>query len=161
MPSISDFMALTPEQLVYTALVPALIIFAIFWGILESMKLFGRKVNFVLALSMTIATAFSPVFSWISYYVINLASLVGVGTFGIVLIVGIIIWGLKRGLDMYYEFDPYKKLEMLERKRAEVAEKKRNIGDDPKKQRELTEQYNNLTDEINEIRMRLGLKMKT
>lgn len=98
--------ASNPNSLLTTVLLPFLLIFVILWGILNVMKIFGpegRKINFIIALVITIFVAFTDAWGVIAT---QLAVATGVFTyimFFAVFILGTIFWAIGRTRGVYHE----------------------------------------------------------
>lgn len=98
--------ASNPNSLLTAVLLPFLLIFVILWGILNVMKIFGpegRKINFIIALVITIFTAFTDAWGVVAT---QLAAFTGVFVyvmFFAVFILGTIFWAIGRSRNVYGE----------------------------------------------------------
>jgi len=103
--TISDILPPPYSEYAITYFVPFIILFAIFWGVLSTMKVFNKKINVFLALIFPLVFMFGApeTFLWFSNYLISLGSFLAVGAFVAVFVFGIIRWGLQRGHDVYVE----------------------------------------------------------
>jgi len=137
MPILEDLLATTPNELLYTMFLPFIIVFAIFFGVLSSLRFFSKKINLVLSLALTVTAAYGGLFTWVATYLMPFGAYFGVAAFAIVFFVGIAIWGLGRGKDIYYEsVGGEKKLEEINKKIEKLYEKYRNESN-PEKKRAL------------------------
>jgi asparagine N-glycosylation enzyme membrane subunit Stt3 len=96
-----------PNLLLTTVLLPFLLVFVIFWGILRMVKIFGtdqtaNKITLVVSLVVTIFVAFTDAWGLLAT---QLAAATGVFTyimfFG-VFILGTILWAIGRTQDVYH-----------------------------------------------------------
>jgi len=92
--------SLLAENLVQQFFLPFILTFAIFWGLLEVLRIFNRRINLVLALGITIAAAYGGLFTVLSTYLLQLGAFAGVLAFVLVFIVGAAMWALGRGEEM-------------------------------------------------------------
>ena len=120
------------EQLFQGLLLPALIIFAILWALLGSIRVFNRKINLVLSLALTILVVGSPQFVYFSTYLTQLGAQVAIAAFFLLFAVGSVFWFLRKGTDIYYEQNPSKRIERLVKKKAECLRKARQAADNGK-----------------------------
>jgi hypothetical protein len=112
------------QGLIFQAIVPFVVIFAVFWGILEMTRLLNGKTRIVLAVAFTLAVFFSPFWLIISTYILNLGAFLAVGMFVLIFIFGTLRWGLGRSVDIYHETGGYeKKIRDLNKKLGDLAEK--------------------------------------
>jgi uncharacterized membrane protein len=93
---------------VFQVFIPFLILFAILWGLLEAINVFGSsRVKLVIALGFTLIASFTN--SWILAYIATLGAYMAVVLFGVLFLFGILRWGLGRGHDIYLETSSYEK----------------------------------------------------
>jgi len=97
MPIIDFLQGLQVENLFQSFFLPFVLTFVIFWGLLEALRVFNRRINLVLALGITIAAGYGGLFAWLSSYMLTLGAYVGLAAFVIIFIVGAIVWALGRG----------------------------------------------------------------
>ncbi len=129
MPQLSDYIKIPQEQFVFQFMLPFIIVFAILWGVLTSMKVFERKINLVLAFAMSVGFAFTNLFVWFSTYIINLGSYVALGGFIIIFVLGIFRWMFGRGRDVYYDTQPSsEKLERIDKEIERLYEKREHAS---------------------------------
>lgn len=124
-----------PVEVIFRGLIlPLLIIFAIIWGILSSIRVFGRKVNIILSLSITVLIATTPQFSLLVAYITQMGGNVAIVAFGILLIFGTLAWAFRSGRDIYDEAGGYsRRLMKLDEKESKLMEKYNKTGDPHKK----------------------------
>ena len=96
-----DFLSNT---FIFQNFVPFIILFAILFGLLESIGKFRLKTNLVVAIGFALIAVYTN--PWVLSYIATLGSSAAVVLFGILFLFGIIRWGLGRGKDIYYETAP-------------------------------------------------------
>lgn len=122
--TLEQLFTLAPEQLLYQIFIPFIIIFAILWGVLTGLGIFGSKINLILSLALTIAITFTDAFVIFSTYLFQLGGYVAIIAFVGVFMFSLIVWAFRRGVESYYEHGPAeKRLERLTKDIAKVAEK--------------------------------------
>lgn len=104
MPTISDFFPALPTNFIYTLILPFIILFAIFWGLLSALNIFrNNKVNTVLALALTLTIFFTGGFDIFTTFLFQSTTTLAVVIFTLVFIIGIISWAVGRTRDIYHE----------------------------------------------------------
>ena len=98
---LSYIQSLGIDQLLFGLVFPFLVIFAIFWGLLATMRIFGTKVNTVLALILSLVILPTPAFVWFATYLVQLGSTLALVVFIAIFVFGVIRWGFSRGKDIY------------------------------------------------------------
>ena len=120
---------------------PFILVFTLLWATLSLVKIFSWRINFVLAFVVTVLTAMSPWFAFISQYVILIGPLTAVGIFLALFVVGGLVWAIGRGKEIYYtSAGQYKKIEHLNKELAKHQKKlaeARDRGDTVKVNKEL------------------------
>lgn len=111
---------LLAESLVQQFFLPFILTFAIFWGLLEVLRIFNRRINLVLAFGITIAAAYGGLFSFLSEVLLQLGAMAGIVAFTLVFIVGVVMWALGRGGDI---ISPGRKARKLREKIEKLYEK--------------------------------------
>lgn len=102
MVSIEDFLPIVPqENILYGFFLPLLLIFAILYGALLVVKLFNKRINFVLALIFTLLTTATPAFAWFSSVLPTYGAVLAVGAFAAIFIIGTIRWSWSKGRETY------------------------------------------------------------
>jgi hypothetical protein len=96
-----------PNLLLMGVLLPFLLVFVIFWGMLNMIKIFGegpvaRKVNIILSLCVAILAGITPAWSIITGMAAFLGQFSWVA-FVIVFIIGTILWMAGRTRGVYHE----------------------------------------------------------
>lgn len=124
MPLLEFLAALTLEEMVFFVFLPFIMIFAIFWGILSGMRVFGQRVSLILALVMSLIIASTEAFVWFSTFIMGLGAITGVIAFAGVFFIGVIFWAFGRGREFYDEAVGYERnLEKIDRKLEELYKK--------------------------------------
>lgn len=98
-----ELMSLPLEQVIRTFLLPFLILFAIVFAILTTLNIFKRKINIVVALGLTILASSTEQFTLFTLYLTQLGGQFALTAFFIVFILGVSMWALGRGREIYYE----------------------------------------------------------
>jgi len=98
---LSYIQSLQIDQLLFSLLLPFLVLFAIFWGLLSTMRIFNSKVNIILALVFSAIILPTPAFVWFATFLVQLGTTLALGVFILIFIFGAIRWGLSRGRDIY------------------------------------------------------------
>src|SRR3989338_771469 len=98
---LSYIQSLGIDQLLFGLVFPFLVIFAIFWGLLATMRIFGTKVNTVLALILSLVILPTSAFVWFATYLVQLGSTLALVVFIAIFVFGVIRWGFSRGKDIY------------------------------------------------------------
>jgi len=101
--ALADLIGVPFDQLFQGLLLPALIVFAILWALLNSVKVFNRKINTVLAAALTLMVAVTPQFTLFTAYIAQLGAQVAIAAFFLLFAFGTIVWALGRGRDIVYE----------------------------------------------------------
>lgn len=121
-----DFANMTPYELGRTVFLPFILVFVILWVVLERIHVFGKKVNIVVSLGISILLATTPAFTMLSVYITEVSGTGMLVIFGLLLIGGTAMWALFRGRDIYSEQSgSYRKLEKLRKKREKYLRKAR------------------------------------
>jgi hypothetical protein len=108
----------------YSLVLPFLIIFAVLFGALEFLHIFGRKVDLMLALVFTFLTLPTGAFTWFASILPTYGAIAAVGTFVALFIFGSLRFGFSRGKDIYKEHaPPADKLSDLYKKREKIFKK--------------------------------------
>ncbi|HLC39700.1 MAG TPA: hypothetical protein VJJ76_02355 [archaeon] len=98
---LSYIQSLGIDQLLFGLIFPFLVLFAIFWGLLATMRVFGTKVNTVLALILSLVILPTSAFVWFATYLVQLGSTLALVVFIAIFVFGVIRWGFSRGKDIY------------------------------------------------------------
>lgn len=132
--ALEELIPQTLDGLIYEFLLPFVIVFAIFWGILSGLRVFARRINLVLSLALTAVAWYGGVFVWLSGYILQLGAYVGVAAFVLVFIVGIAMWVLGRGKEMYYgSMAPEEKVRKISEKIEKLYDKLDKTSDESKR----------------------------
>ena len=99
--ALSDFLPSLSNTFVFQYFIPFVVLFAIFWGLLEMLGRFKPKVNLVVSIGFSLLAAYTN--PWVLTYIATLGAYMAVVLFGILFLFGIIRWGLGRGKDIYFE----------------------------------------------------------
>lgn len=98
-----ELLTASPKELIYTVFIPFIIAFAIFWGILSALNIFGKKINLVLALAISVSAFYFGAFGAVSSFLLSFSANLAVVAFVILFIVGILIWSARTGMDIFTE----------------------------------------------------------
>ncbi len=128
-----ELTSLSLNELLYTVFLPFIVVFAIFFGALSAVRIFNKKINLVLSFALTLAGAYGGLFTWFAVYLLPLGAYMGVIAFAAVFFIGIIIWSVGRGKDIYYEAAPEKALEKVNKDIEKLYDKYYNESDPAKK----------------------------
>jgi len=101
--TVVDFTAMTPYELGRNVLLPFVLVYIILWAILERMRVFGKRVNVILSLGISVLLATTPAYTIIAAYITQVSGSSMVIIFGILLVGGTLMWALGRGRGIYYE----------------------------------------------------------
>ena len=152
LPSLSgstavDFASMTPYELARNLFLPFILVFVILWVVLERIHVFGKRVNIVISLGISILLATTPAFGLLSAYITEVSGTGMLVIFGILLIGGTAMWALFRGRDIYSEQSgSYRKLEKLRKKREKYLKKAREARE--RGNRGEYRRYSNLADDV-------------
>lgn len=148
--ALTDLLGIPVDQVFQGVLLPALIIFAILWALLGSVKVFSKKINLVLSLALTLLVINSPQFAFFASYLTVLGAQISIAVFFILFAVGAALMFVRKGADIYYEQNPSRKMDKLLKRKAECLEKARRAGENGKmaEKREWQKKANEYNDEI-------------
>ena len=153
MPLLEDLLASGAPELIYNFFLPFIFIFALLFGALEVIHIFGKKINLILALIFTFSTMATPVFGWFATILLVYGAVAVFGVFIGLFVVGSLLFGLRKGKDIYLESGgKQRRIEHLRKKRGELWEKMQREGREGRR-RQLYEQIKNLDKEIEFIEM--------
>jgi hypothetical protein len=153
--ALFDFTSFISSTFVFQYFVPFIILFAIFWGLIEMIGRFKTKINLVLSLGFAMIAVYTN--PWILVYIATLGSYAAVVLFGVIFIFGIIRWSLGRGQDIYY--DTASKSKKLDKLIKESADLTRKLNGTPENSKERLEVFRRLKDVNEKIEM-LRIEMK-
>ena len=126
-----DFASMTPYELARNVFLPFILVFVILWVVLDRIHVFGKRVNMVVSLGISILLATTPAFTMMSAYITEVSGTGMIVIFGILLIGGTAMWALFRGRDIYSEQSgSYRKLEKLRKKRQTYLRKAREAREE-------------------------------
>ena len=149
MPTISDFFSGIPSTFIYTLILPFIILFAIFWGLLSAMRIFGNKINTVLALALTLTLFFTGGFNIFTTFLFQSTTTLAVVVFILVFVFGIISWAVGRTRDIYHDTGSGEaKIRRLQKKIAELHGKIETESNEDRKTK-MKEQLIGLQHELN------------
>lgn len=145
--ALTDLLTIAPEQLLYGLLLPFLLIFAITFGVLSSLRVFNKKINIVVSLILTLLVTSSPQFGLFATYIAQLGAQVVLVMFGLLFGFGVIVWAIGRGRDIYHDSMVPSRREGKILERMEKIDKKlaRTRGE---KRKALLEERRELEDEL-------------
>lgn len=144
---------LAPWELINTLFIPFIVIFVILWGILSAIGFFkkNRKINGVIALGITLFLASTDLFPMLSQWMIQLGSMTAVVVFLLIFVGGVIIWGVNRGRDIYFDTSSKgNRLKKLQKELSKEMEKYRKEGN-AKKRKNIWKRIDRLEREIKQI----------
>lgn len=99
--TVAQLIEMTPFELGRDFFMPFIMVFLIFWAILEKLRIFDGKTNLVLSLAVSIMLATTPAFAAIAVVITQYGALSALAIFGILFIGGSLVWALGRGRDVY------------------------------------------------------------
>jgi len=130
--ALTDFLPELTNSFIFQNFIPFIILFAIFWGLLEAIGRFKAKTNLVISLGFALIAGFTN--PWILSYIATLGSYAALILFGMLFLFGVIRWGLGRGRDIYYDTaSKEKRLEKLIREHEKWQNKLEAAGTDSEK----------------------------
>lgn len=139
--ALTDFLGpLQVENLVQEFFLPFILTFVIFWGLLEVLRIFNRRINLVLALGITIAAAYGGLFTILSNFLLQLGAYAGVIAFALIFVVGVVIWAFRSGADI---ISPGRRSRKI-RERIEKLYDKLARTNNPAKRRAIVEEIKKL-----------------
>lgn len=139
--AIADLVgALNVNNIFQGIFLPFLLTFVIFWGILTALRIFNRTITLILALGITIAAGYGGLFGWLSQYLLVFGGYVGIIVFGAIFVIGVMVWGFRRGADIISPDRAPRKI----RERIEQLYDKISKSHDEKKIRAMTEEIRRL-----------------
>jgi hypothetical protein len=135
--AILDFLqSLSIESMFREFFLPFLLTFVIFWGILSALRIFNRKINLILAFGITIAAAYGGLFTWLNQFILVFSGYVGIAAFGVLLVLGIVVWAYRRGEDIV---SPSSKPAKIREKIEKLYEKASDTNDNHKRRAYMEE----------------------
>jgi hypothetical protein len=146
--SLFELFTMPVDQMFQGFFLPFLIIFVIIWAILNSLRVFDRKVNMVLSLSVSILSSSTPQFTMFARYITQMGAQVAIVAFGLVFGLGVLMWSLGRSRDIYYEHLGLNKKRLRKEKQKLYREYRRVTN--KSKRREIMER-------IKEIDLKIAL----
>ena len=130
---LSYIQSLQVNQILFSFLLPFFVLFAIFWGLLTAMRIFGSKVNTVLALVFALVIIPTPAFVWFATYLVQLGTTVALAAFILLFIFGVIRWAFGRSKDIYYQTGGYdKRIDKLSKDMYKLVGKLERVSDNEK-----------------------------
>jgi len=124
-----DFSNMTSYEMGRNVLLPFLLSFIILWEVLRPIKLFNKKARLVISLGISLILTTTGSFIMMSEYISQVAGSSMVIVFGIVLIGGTILWGLRTSVDIYTDMDKDKAITKIRKKIAKLTEEYRSKKD--------------------------------
>lgn len=119
--TLTDLFAMDPSHLLYTVVLPFIIAFTIFWGVLTAMRLFNSKVNAVIAFVLASGLFFTDAYVFVGQFIYQTGTLLAAGLFVLIFGVGIVIWAIGRTRGIYYQ--SFDSLDRLYKRRTQLYEK--------------------------------------
>lgn len=99
--TVAQLIEMTPFDLGRDFFMPFIMVFLIFWAILEKLRIFDGKTNLVLSLAVSIMLATTPAFAAIAVVITQYGAISALAIFGILFIGGSLVWGIGRGRGVY------------------------------------------------------------
>ena len=128
---LMDFSDMTYYEFGRNVILPFLLSFIILWSVLERIKFFNKRARLVISLCVSIILATTGSFIIMSEYISSVSGTSMVVIFGIVLIGGTVLWGLRAGVETYYEMDKDQAITKLRKKMAKLRKEYR-VKKDPR-----------------------------
>jgi len=145
-----DFLSNT---FIFQNFIPFIVLFAIFWGLLEAIDRFRSKTNLVISLGFALIAAFTN--PWILSYIATLGSYAALIMFGLLFLFGVVRWGLGRGRDIYLETSSYsRQRQHLEKRLFKINQELASSGLDPSKAEHLLKEKKDLENKIDLLRVK-------
>jgi CDP-diglyceride synthetase len=150
--NLADIFAMVPSQILYTIILPFIIAFTIFWGLLTAMRIFGSKVNIVIAFVLAMGLFFTDAYLFIGQFVFATGTFLAAGLFILIFGVGIIIWAVQRTTGVYYSTGDINK---LYKRRTQILDKLNRARENEKEglYRELNLIENKIKEKEHELHM--------
>jgi hypothetical protein len=142
---------------VQTYFLPFMIFFVIIWGVLSAIKVFGRSINLVLALAISVLALMTPQFAIFSQYMSQISGFMAIGAFAAVFVFGVAVWSFGKGRDIYEEHGaPSMRLERLIKRRDEYMKKAAKADDQGKRNqyRDWMKKAHEIEDDIHTVSSR-------
>jgi len=137
---IIDLSNLMSIEVWRTIFAPFVLVLIILWAVLDRMKLFGKKTNIIISLSLALMLATTQSFVLMSNYITEMSGSVMLSLFVILLVGGTLMWVLDRTRDVYYEQTPSpKRLAMYTKNYHKSLEKAENADNPAKKAAHMKE----------------------
>lgn len=151
---LMDFSNMTYYEFGRNIILPFLLSFIILWSVLERIRFFNKSSRLIISLGISILLATTSSFIVMSEYISSVAGTSMVVIFGIVLIGGTVLWGIKSGVDTYYALDKDKAITKLREKIAKLRREYRG-----KRDPEILKQIKELEKRIEQLEFELKDKL--
>ena len=146
--ALFDFTStLFTNTFIFQNFIPFIILFAIFWGLLEAIHRLSSRVNLVISLGFALIAAFTN--PWILVYIATLGSYTALVLFGLLFVFGVIRWGLGRGRDIYYDTaSKGQRLERLYKEKEKWTRKFEEAPEGSSKRQEIDKKIRDIDNQI-------------
>jgi len=101
--TLPNLLAMDPSQILYTVVLPFVIAFTIFWGLLTAMRLFSSKINTIIAFVLATGLFFTDAYLFIGQFIFASGTFLAAGLFILIFVFGTISWAFSRGRSIYKE----------------------------------------------------------
>lgn len=148
--ALTDVLQLAPVDLLYNFILPFLLVFAIFWGTISTLRIFDNKIRLVISIVVTLFVASTPYFASLATIVAQFGGYTAVIAFGIMLVVGIGMHSYGKTADIYSENMPkWKKLKVIREQKARLRKELQEAKDRGEKEKihSIYEQLKRLEEE--------------
>ena len=149
--ALLDVTTFLTSSFVFQNFIPFIILFAIFWGLLEAIGKFKSKTNLVISLGFALIAGYSN--PWVLSYIATLGSYAALVLFGLLFIFGIVRWGLGRGRDIYYDTASIgKREERLRKKLDKLNRDFQGAPEDSKQREEIAKKMRQIEGELDVLK---------
>jgi small-conductance mechanosensitive channel len=159
------------NSLMYNYFLPFIIIWVIFFGILEALPIFKRtKINLLLSVAMTLMITATPYWFLLAQFMSQWGAYTAVIVFVVVFVFGVIAWAFGRGREYAYEagvegenINPIgkawdrRRLDKLIEKKNEMLHRYSKLNPDKPEAKALYEKIELIDKEIKQLKAKLGL----
>lgn len=128
--TLDNLLMMDPSHLLYTVILPFIIAFTIFWGVLTAIRLFNSKINTIIAFVLATGLFFTDTYVFVGQFIFATGTFLAVGLFVLIFGVGVAIWAVGRTRSIYYQgFDS---LDRLYKDRKKLLDKIQRAREDEK-----------------------------
>ncbi|HLC59680.1 MAG TPA: hypothetical protein VJH34_04100 [archaeon] len=156
-------------SLMYDYFLPFIIIWVIFFGVLETLPLFKKKMNLLLSVAMTLMITATPYWFALAQFIGQWGTWGSIFVFFLVFVFGLIAWAFGRGKDFIYtvgdasnnplgSMNDKRRLDKLDEEIAKLNQKRQYYGQGTPQFVALSNQINRREEEKRDIKSRLGMR---